>query len=60
MKKVIWKNKDLDEPYEGIGAEEDIVITDDGYVYCQDTANDPIDEGRWEDYVDADHVPEML
>ena len=60
MKKVIWRNADLDEPYEGIPGDGEIVVTQDGWIYCGNTANDPIDRGDWLDFLDETHQPEEL
>jgi len=50
MKVRIKKNKDLDEPYDCIPDEQDILICEDGYIYCGDTSHDPIDRGEWDDW----------
>ena len=63
MKKAIWKNEELLEPYEKIGPDSIIVATDDGYVYWENTKNDPIDrfpKEHWEYWVDDAHQPEEL
>jgi len=60
MKIVEWRNDELDEPYEGIPDDAVILVTDDGYVYYENTANDPIDRGDWQDYLDETHQPEEL
>ena len=62
MKIVIWKNKDLDEPFEDIPGDTNIIATEDGYVYLENTATDPIEQISREDYqeywVDENH-PEI-
>ena len=61
MKIVLWKNEELLEPYEGLPSDATIIATDDGYVYHENTANDPIDRAvDWNDWVDAEHQPEEL
>ena len=54
MKYRVMKNGDLSEPYKGIGLEDEIICSEDGYIYHQDCSTDPIDEGRYEDWGDSE------
>jgi len=43
MKAAIWRNGDLQEPFEDLPEDATVVATEDGYVYVDDTSNDPIE-----------------